>query len=366
MMMPLRQQLQLLLLNGGASGKLLLLLVFAAGALAGALLTSAFLAGGSGGASTDVAASLARSKHERFFPAFYPTVPKRSRVVSVSSANQWAIVEERLVDRAVESGKNSKDAPPLQWTWIEMRSHINVLPILTADEAWRIFGRRIQRSASGGASKQILTRRARRMLEARNFDVSGGGVKKHAEAAEGDGEFLFPVFVQTKFGFLGDSLAVVGGLFDPAADASLKQTAARELKEELGVRCERVVSLFRATVDGNRGSGTGEHFFARGCAPVARDAHDLAEADLEAQQLLLATRADLLDALRNTRRAAAATELPLARRRVAELQALGGADADDAATRGAGFALAKERFVIKETKWIATIALTLMEALNVK
>ena len=104
-----------------------------------------------------------------------------------------------------------------------------------------------------------------------------------------DGRFL--VFRQTKYAVDGQTLAPMGGYLEPGEAPLL--TAQRELLEETGYEAEAWTALGSYAVDGNRGNGVGHLFLARGARRVAEPASD----DLEEQELLLLTRAEVEEAL---------------------------------------------------------------------
>ena len=98
-------------------------------------------------------------------------------------------------------------------------------------------------------------------------------------------------FRQTKYAIEGTSLAPVGGYLE-TGEAPLT-TAQRELLEETGYLAREWISLGSYIVDPNRGAATGHLFLARGAYRVQeRDADDLEE-----QELLMLTRAELEAAL---------------------------------------------------------------------
>jgi len=103
------------------------------------------------------------------------------------------------------------------------------------------------------------------------------------------GEFI--CFRQTKYAIAGTSLAVVGGYIEPG-EAPLA-AAKRELIEETGYHAERWQSLGSYAVDGNRGAGVAHFFLAQGAKKVTEINAD----DLEAQELLLLSRAEVEAAL---------------------------------------------------------------------
>lgn len=103
------------------------------------------------------------------------------------------------------------------------------------------------------------------------------------------GEFL--MFRQTKYAVAGTSLAPVGGYLDPGEDPLA--AAQRELREETGYAAEEWHALGSYPVDGNRGAGVAHLFLARG----ARRVTEIHADDLEEQELLLLSRAELAAAL---------------------------------------------------------------------
>lgn len=104
-----------------------------------------------------------------------------------------------------------------------------------------------------------------------------------------EGRFL--CFRQMKYA-VGPTLAAVGGYLEPGEDPLAG--AQRELREETGYAAEAWTALGRYAVDGNRGAGTANLFLATG----AYFASDVASDDLEAQDLLLLSRAEVESALR--------------------------------------------------------------------
>lgn len=108
-------------------------------------------------------------------------------------------------------------------------------------------------------------------------------------AVTAEGRFLF--FRQTKYAVAGTSLAPVGGYLEPGEDPLA--AAQRELREETGYDAPAWEFLGRYAADGNRGAGHANLFLATGATyagPVASD-------DLEEQELLLLTRAEVAQAL---------------------------------------------------------------------
>ncbi len=105
-----------------------------------------------------------------------------------------------------------------------------------------------------------------------------------------DGTFL--CFRQTKYALEGTSLAVVGGYIEDGEDP--ETAARRELLEEGGLEAPEWISLGSYVVDANRGAGHAHFFLARGARQVAEPASD----DLEHQEILMLTRAELEAALK--------------------------------------------------------------------
>ena len=101
----------------------------------------------------------------------------------------------------------------------------------------------------------------------------------------------FICFRQVKYGIDGTTLSVVGGYVNEGEQPL--NAAQRELLEETGYEAPEWLSLGSYLVDPNRGIATGHLFLARGARYVTpRDADDLEE-----QELLLLTRAELEAAL---------------------------------------------------------------------
>jgi ADP-ribose pyrophosphatase len=99
------------------------------------------------------------------------------------------------------------------------------------------------------------------------------------------------IFRQTKYAVQGTSLAMVGGYLEPGEEPWAG--AQRELLEETGCQADTWIPLGSYAVDGNRGNGRAHLFLALGAEQVqAVDADDLEE-----QELLHLTRAEVQDAL---------------------------------------------------------------------
>ena len=110
-------------------------------------------------------------------------------------------------------------------------------------------------------------------------------------AVTDDDQFI--CFRQVKYAVDGTSLAVVGGYLE-AGEEPLA-AAQRELREETGYAAREWIALGRYAVDANRGAGTGHAFLARGAYYVGDSIAD----DLEEQELLLLTRAEVETAMAN-------------------------------------------------------------------
>jgi ADP-ribose pyrophosphatase len=102
----------------------------------------------------------------------------------------------------------------------------------------------------------------------------------------------FPIFRQTKYAVEGTSLAPVGGYLEPDEDPLA--AAKRELLEETGHGAPDWMRLGHFVVDGNRGAGTAHLYLAQGARKVAEIHSD----DLEEQELLYLSRAEMEAALR--------------------------------------------------------------------
>jgi ADP-ribose pyrophosphatase len=100
------------------------------------------------------------------------------------------------------------------------------------------------------------------------------------------------LFRQTKYAVPEGTLAPVGGYIEPGEDP--RAAARRELEEELGCTADEFVSLGEYAVDANRGAGRAYLYLARGVVPMATQA---VSDDLEAQERVTLTRAELAEAL---------------------------------------------------------------------
>lgn len=105
-----------------------------------------------------------------------------------------------------------------------------------------------------------------------------------------DGQFL--CFRQTKYAVEGTTLAPVGGMLEMGGAPI--DAARRELREEMGYEAGEWVNLGNYVLDPNRGVGTMHLFLALNARRVAEPDSD----DLEDQELLLLSRAEIEHALR--------------------------------------------------------------------
>ncbi len=105
-----------------------------------------------------------------------------------------------------------------------------------------------------------------------------------------DGRFI--IFRQGKYGLEGDSLAPIGGYIEPGEEPLA--AAKRELREETGYEAAEWIPLGTYLVDPNRGVAWGSLFLAHGAHQVTERSAD----DLEEQQLMLVSRAELEEGLR--------------------------------------------------------------------
>ena len=106
-----------------------------------------------------------------------------------------------------------------------------------------------------------------------------------------DGRYI--CFKQRKYGYEGESLAVVGGYIEPGEEPLA--AAKRELLEETGYSASEWVSFGSHVPDANRGCGTAHLFFARGAHKISEPT----EIDFEQPQLVLLNREQIRRALFN-------------------------------------------------------------------
>lgn len=107
-----------------------------------------------------------------------------------------------------------------------------------------------------------------------------------------DGQFV--CFRQTKYG-CGLTQGVVGGYIEPHEDPLT--AAQREVFEETGYQAKNWYPLGEWVVDANRGCGLAYAFLATGATQVAEPQAD----DLEEQEIIFLSRAELQDALLNNK-----------------------------------------------------------------
>ena len=102
-------------------------------------------------------------------------------------------------------------------------------------------------------------------------------------------EFL--CFRQVKYAIEGPTLGIVGGYINPGEEPLA--AAQRELREETGYEAPNWTSLGHYRVDPNRGIAMGHLYLAQG----ARQVGSIIVDDLEEQELLLLSRAEIEAAL---------------------------------------------------------------------
>ncbi|MDF1515764.1 MAG: NUDIX hydrolase [Anaerolineae bacterium] len=108
-----------------------------------------------------------------------------------------------------------------------------------------------------------------------------------------NGEFV--LFRQTKYAVQGESLAPAGGYLEPG---EFPLTAAkRELLEEVGYTSNNWTYLGSYPVDGNRGSGIAHIYLAVDAIPVCGDTPLPVSDDLEEQEIVLLSLAEVFQAL---------------------------------------------------------------------
>jgi ADP-ribose pyrophosphatase YjhB (NUDIX family) len=171
------------------------------------------------------------------------------------------------------------------WLWVDIQEHINVLPSISMKTREKYFAEvpifHYDPSAESSKSR------------------GGSDTKEH-----GNGEELFVLFRQRKYGYDGESFAVVGGAVEELETPV--DAARREIHEELGLQnCANVVGFGSYRVDVNRGAGVVHPFIARFCEgddealvskrqkatqQVTEDANGH---DMELQRIVLMTRASL-------------------------------------------------------------------------
>ena len=121
------------------------------------------------------------------------------------------------------------------------------------------------------------------------FVITPSYINLMAETTDG----TFICFRQRKYGYEGESLAVVGGYIE-AGEQPLA-AARRELLEETGYIASEWISFGSHVADANRGCGMAHLFLARGAQKIAEPT----EIDLEQPQLVLLSREQVRRALFN-------------------------------------------------------------------
>ena len=80
-------------------------------------------------------------------------------------------------------------------------------------------------------------------------------------------EGKFPLFRQSKYGYVGEALAPVGGFINDGETAL--EAAKREIREELGLESDQWTALGSYRTAVNRGGGTLHAFYASNAQPAA-------------------------------------------------------------------------------------------------
>jgi ADP-ribose pyrophosphatase len=109
------------------------------------------------------------------------------------------------------------------------------------------------------------------------------------------------VFRQRKYGIVGRTYAVLGGLIEPGEDPEM--AAQRELKEELQMISNNWVSMGAYKAMANRGGGTTYTFLARDTRPIISETvitgqkKEFSEGESERQDVLELSKKELVEAL---------------------------------------------------------------------
>lgn len=117
-------------------------------------------------------------------------------------------------------------------------------------------------------------------------------------------ERYFHAFLQSKYALEGrTSKAIIGGIIEPGEKPEL--SAEREIREEMGLKCDELHFLGRFRTDVNRGIGWVNSFLAAHCHPVAQakdeeggsSGDQVGAADMERQDLITLSQTELKQAV---------------------------------------------------------------------
>lgn len=121
----------------------------------------------------------------------------------------------------------------------------------------------------------------------------------------GGSERRFHAFLQSKYALEGrTSKAIIGGIIEPGEKPEL--SAEREIREEMGLKCDELHFLGRFRTDVNRGIGWVNSFLAVHCHPVVESKGDekggssgdqVGAADVERQDLITMSQTELKKAV---------------------------------------------------------------------
>ena len=211
--------------------------------------------------------------------------------------NPWVRIESHTV-RMKDARKPGGFKEVSGWWWLQVADHINVLPQISVATARDIVAR-AKKTLPASLQRLHPSPAAQALLKASD-GAAGAGASKNEED-----EPLFLLYRQSKYGITGtdskETIAVVGGLKNDTLDArrGLRDTAERELSEELGMVSTSFVQFGTHRVDGNRGCGTIGTFLAKDASidPDFKPPADGDNGDLEPQIALLVTLDDLHGAL---------------------------------------------------------------------
>jgi 8-oxo-dGTP pyrophosphatase MutT (NUDIX family) len=205
---------------------------------------------------------------------------KKSRALHRASQQQREEVKTR------DDGRVGEEDEPMVvsgWKWFDVPDQVNVIVSVT----WRVGKSQFPDALVECSSQEkLLASRPRCSQRVRDDDLAG----------EGEEEEYFVLFRQRKYGYHGDSYAVVGGVMEPSDSASPQRAAEREVKEELSLgSCDSWASFGSYRTDVNRGGGFVNLFFARRCRPLAESVAAVGIDDLEDQAVFLVTRGRLME-----------------------------------------------------------------------